>query len=171
MTSPTTAADLLTDALGRVRENAHDVVGELSPEQLAYRVDGRGNPIGWLVWHLARVADDHLSEAAGVEQRWTAAGWAQRFGRDPDPADTGYGHTAAQVAAFRSQAADLHGYVDAVWEESIAFVLGLSAADLDRIVDERWDPPVTLAVRLVSVVDDAAQHVGQAAYVRGLLPG
>ncbi|MGE0297313.1 mycothiol transferase [Pseudonocardia sp.] len=171
MATVTAAADLLIDALGRVRENAHHVVGELSAEQLAYRVDGRGNPIGWLVWHLARVADDHLSEAAGVEQRWTAAGWAQRFGREPDPEDTGYGHTTAQVAAFRSQAAELHGYVDAVLDESVAFLRGLSDADLERIVDERWDPPVTLAVRLVSVVDDAAQHVGQAAYVRGLLPG
>ncbi len=50
------------------------------------------------------------------------------------------------------------------------FVAGLSAADLDRVVDESWDPPVTLGVRLVSVVDDDAQHAGQAAYVRGLLP-
>jgi hypothetical protein len=44
----------------------------------------------------------------------------------------------------------------------------VTPADLDRVVDKRWDPPVTLGVRLVSVVDDDAQHVGQAAYVRGL---
>ncbi len=46
---------------------------------------------------------------------------------------------------------------------------GLQPADLDVVVDERWDPPVTLGVRLVSVVNEVNQHVGQAAYVRGLL--
>lgn len=164
-----TTADLLIDALGRVRENAHDIVDELSEEQLAYRLEGRANPIGWLVWHAARVVDDHLAEAAGDEQRWTADGWARRFALPLDPDDTGYGHTSEQVASVRVGAADLHGYLDAVLDRAVGYVRGLSGADLDRIVDERWDPPVTLAVRLVSVVDDATQHVGQAAFVRGLL--
>jgi hypothetical protein len=165
-----TTADLLIDALGRTRENAHDVVDELSEEQLAYRLEGRANPIGWLVWHLARVVDDHLADAAGDEQRWTADGWAERFALPLDPADIGYGHTSEQVASVRVDAANLHGYLDAVLDRAVDYVSGLSDADLDRVVDERWDPPVTLAVRLVSVVDDAAQHAGQAAFVRGLLP-
>lgn len=166
-----TTTDLLIDALGRTRENAHDVVDELSEDQLAFRLEGRANPIGWLVWHLARVVDDHLAGAAGDEQRWTADGWAERFALPLDPADIGYGHTNEQVAAVRVGAANLHGYLDAVLDRAVGYVRGLSDADLDRVVDERWDPPVTLAVRLVSVVDDAAQHVGQAAFVRGLLPG
>ena len=166
-----TTTDLLIDALGRTRENAHDVVDELSEDQLAFRLEGRANPIGWLVWHLARVVDDHLAGAAGNEQRWTADGWAERFALPLDPADIGYGHTNEQVASVRVGAANLHGYLDAVLDRAVGYVSGLSDADLDRVVDERWDPPVTLAVRLVSVVDDAAQHVGQAAFVRGLLPG
>jgi hypothetical protein len=50
-----------------------------------------------------------------------------------------------------------------------AFVATLTGADLDRVVDSAWDPPVTLGVRLVSVVADDLQHVGQAAYIRGIL--
>jgi hypothetical protein len=165
-----TTADLLIDALGRTRGNAHDVVDELSEEQLAYRLEGRANPIGWLVWHLARVVDDHLADAAGHEQLWTAEGWAERYALPLDPADIGYGHTSEQVATVRVGAANLHGYLDAVLDRAVGYVRGLSDADLDRVVDERWDPPVTLAVRLVSVVDDAAQHAGQADFVRGLLP-
>ena len=46
---------------------------------------------------------------------------------------------------------------------------GLTDADLPRVVDERWDPPVTLGVRLVSVISDCLQHAGQAAFVRGIL--
>jgi hypothetical protein len=165
-----TTADLPIDALGRTRGNAHDVVDELSEEQLAYRLEGRANPIGWLVWHLARVVDDHLADAAGHEQLWTAEGWAERYALPLDPADIGYGHTSEQVATVRVGAANLHGYLDAVLDRAVGYVRGLSDADLDRVVDERWDPPVTLAVRLVSVVDDAAQHAGQADFVRGLLP-
>lgn len=166
-----TTADLLIDALGRVRENAHAVVGDLGEEQLAYRIEGRANPIGWLVWHLARVTDDHVADVAGDEQRWTADGWADRFALPLDAGDIGYGHTGERVASVRVRAADLHGYLDAVLDRAVDYVRGLTDPDLDRIVDTRWDPPVTLAVRLVSVVDDATQHVGQAAFVRGLLPG
>ena len=52
---------------------------------------------------------------------------------------------------------------------TVAHLAGLSEADLDRVVDERWDPPVTLGVRLVSVISDDLQHAGQAAYLRGLV--
>ena len=50
-----------------------------------------------------------------------------------------------------------------------SYVAGLAPEDLDRVVDERWDPPVTLAVRLVSVISDDLQHAGQAAYARGFV--
>jgi hypothetical protein len=39
-----------------------------------------------------------------------------------------------------------------------------------RPVTRKRKAGYTLGVRLVSVVDDDVQHVGQAAYVRGLLP-
>jgi Protein of unknown function (DUF664) len=165
-----TTADLLTDTLDRVREAGHGVVGELTEEQLAYRVEGRANPIGWLVWHLARVVDDHVADAAGGKQVWTADGWAERFALPLDPGDIGFGHSDEQVASVRVGAAELHGYLDAVLDRADGYLRGLSDADLDRIVDERWDPPVTLAVRLVSVIDDAIQHIGQAGLVHGLLP-
>jgi hypothetical protein len=46
---------------------------------------------------------------------------------------------------------------------------GLPDGELDRVVDRRWDPPVTMGVRLISIADDCLQHVGQASYLRGLL--
>jgi uncharacterized damage-inducible protein DinB len=84
--------------------------------------------------------------------------------------DTGYGHSPTEVGAVRpGDARTLVDYYQAVHERSVAYLRTLSDADLDRVVDDRWDPPVTLGVRLVSVANDDAQHVGQAAYVRGLL--
>ncbi len=164
-----TSAELLADGFGRVREAVHAVLDGIDGEQLAHRPGGSGNSIAWLLWHLTRVQDDHVAHVAGVEQRWTAGGWADRFGLDLAVGETGWGHRSDQVAKVVARADDLRGYHDAVHAATLEFVAGLVDADLDRVVDERWDPPVTLGVRLVSVLDDDLEHVGQAAYVRGML--
>jgi hypothetical protein len=127
------------------------------------------NTIAWLVWHTARVQDHHISELLDSEQLWVTSGWAKRFGLEPDPDNTGYGHTPDEVVAVRPESPQaLLDYLDATHQRATGFVGTVDAAALDRIVDRRWDPPVTLGVRLVSVADDSLQHVGQAAYVRGL---
>jgi hypothetical protein len=164
------SADLLVDAFGRVREVVHRVVDGLTPEQLAFRVDAEANSIAWLVWHLTRIQDDHLADAAQAEQVWTSRGWAGRFGLPFHPLATGYGHRAAEVAAVRVESGELLvGYHDAVHEQTTRYVSRLSDADLGRIVDRSWDPPVSLGVRLVSVIADDLQHAGQAAFVRGVV--
>lgn len=164
-----TSSDLLVDAFDRIPDLVHDVIDGLTPDQLIVRLDSGANSIAWLVWHLSRIADDHIAEIAGRPQVWTLAGWAQRWGLPLDFADTGYGHTAQQVAAVTGDAEMLHGYFDAVHEMTIRFVRTVTDSDLDRIVDERWDPPVTLGVRLVSVAGHNFEQVGQAAYVRGMI--
>ena len=63
----------------------------------------------------------------------------------------------------------LADYYRAVAERTRGFVDGLTPIDLDQVVDKRWNPPVTLGVRLISVADDAIQHSGQANYARGML--
>ena len=166
----TSSADLLVDAFGRIRDVVHDVVDGLTLEQLAWQVDDRANSMAWLVWHLTRIQDDHVADAARTEQVWTAGGWAGRLGLPFDLADTGYGHSSGDVAAVQVRSGDvLTGYHDAVHDQTIGYVERLTDGDLDRIVDESWDPPVSLGVRLVSVVSDALQHAGQAAFVRGVL--
>ena len=165
-----TSAELLVDAFGRIRGIVRRVVDGLTPEQLSLRVDPEANSIAWLVWHLTRIQDDHLADAAGAEQVWTSQGWAARFGLPFDPRDTGYGHRADEVAAVRVSSGELLvGYHDAVHQQTTRYVERLTDADLDRIVDRSWDPPVSLGVRLVSVIADDLQHAGQAAFVRGIL--
>ena len=163
-------ADLLVDAFGRVRESVHGAVDGLTGEQLTARLDPEANSIAWLVWHLARVQDDHVAAVAGIEQAYTAHGWAQRFGLPFGAAAIGYGQSSADVATVRvSDPALLLDYYEDVHQQTLQYVRGLTAADLDRVVDEAWDPPVTLGVRLVSVIDDDLEHAGQAAFVRGVL--
>ncbi|SDP55368.1 Protein of unknown function [Pedococcus dokdonensis] len=164
-----TLGDLLVDSFERIRDGASAAVDGLTPDQLAQRPSERANSIGWLVWHLARVQDDHIADVADREQVWTSDGWHERFGLPFPAEDTGYGHTSDDVAKVRVGADDLKGYLAAVHAATAEFVGPLTPDDLNRVVDERWDPPVTLGVRLVSIVNDDDQHVGQAAFVRGLI--
>lgn len=160
---------ILTDAFARVLDAATDAVAGLSPEQLADRVDAHANSIGWLVWHLARVQDDHVAGAFGADQVWTSAGWAERFGLPFPDSDIGYGHTSDQVAEVRADAEQLTGYLSAVHAATLARLREVGDDELQRVVDDSYDPPVTLGVRLVSVLSDDLQHAGQAAFLRGVV--
>lgn len=164
----TTTAELLADGFGRVREGVKAVLAGIPEEALTWRADPEANTVGWLVWHLLRIQDDHLAAAFGGRQVWTEEGWVERFGLPFDPVATGYGHSPAEVAEVRTGADLLLGYHEAVMSRTGELVSGIADPDLNRVVDERWDPPVTLGVRLVSVIEDDMQHVGQAALVRGL---
>jgi uncharacterized damage-inducible protein DinB len=162
--------EVFLELYGRLPDLVRAAVDGLTPDELARPPAPGANTVGWLVWHLTRVQDDHVAEVAGRPQVWAEGDWAGRFGLDPATTDTGYGWSAEQVAALRPESADvLVAYHDAVAERTTAFLATLTDADLDRVVDERWDPPVTLGVRLVSVANDDLEHVGQAAYVRGIL--
>jgi uncharacterized damage-inducible protein DinB len=165
-----TSIDVLLDAFERIRDSLHPAVNGLSVDELVYRPDAESNSIAWLVWHLTRIQDDHIAELDQQPQAWMDAGWAKRFALALDPADTGYGHDAEAVAKVTADAASLLGYYEEVHQKTLAFVGSRAESDLTRVVDERWDPPVTMGIRLVSVIVDDLQHVGQAAYVRGLLP-
>ncbi|WP_345658357.1 mycothiol transferase [Streptomyces siamensis] len=164
------AKDILIDAFSRIQEEVHAVVGGLSPEDLDARPSADANSVAWLVWHLTRVQDDHVADAAGLDQVWLAQDWEKRFGLGLPRHDTGYGHSSQQVAKVHVDSGDLlTGYYDAVHEQTLGVLREVTAKDLERVVDERWTPAVTFGVRLVSVLADDLQHVGQAAYVRGLL--
>lgn len=162
--------DVLADAFERVRQALGRVADGLDADALAYRPDRDANSIGWLLWHATRVHDDHVSEITGRPQAWMEDGWADRFDLPLESHDIGFGHSSEQVAAVRiSDPALLVGYHDAVAARTRRYLVTVDPDELDRVVDEHWDPPVTVGVRLVSVINDQMQHVGQAAYVRGML--
>ncbi|MGD1172030.1 mycothiol transferase [Mycobacterium seoulense] len=169
--SPDAAAqELLRDAFTRLIEHVDDIADGLTDEVANYRVTPDANSIAWLIWHSARVQDIQLADVAGVEQVWLRDGWVDRFGLDLPRNDTGYGHGPEQVAKVKAPVDLLSGYYHAVHKLTLEYIAGVTAADLERVVDTNWDPPVTASARLVSIIDDCAQHLGQAAYVRGIAP-
>ncbi|PNH84285.1 DUF664 domain-containing protein [Arthrobacter sp. AFG20] len=163
--------ELLLDAFGRVREIVDVTLDGLDDGTLVRRSAGNGNSIAWLIWHLSRVEDTQVASAAGLPQVWTSQGFAGRFGLPLPEHDTGYGHSSDNVDAVRAPAELLADYYEAVHRQTVEVLNSLGDDDLDRVVDTRWDPPVTFGVRLVSTVADCLQHVGQAAYARGLKDG
>ena len=163
------AIDILIDAHARTTQACLGVLEGLDAEGANWRPGGTHNSISWLVWHIAREQDVQIAHLAGRGQVWLAGGWAERFALDLPRESMGYGHSSDEVGkVVVDDVALLTGYLDAAADATVAYLRALDAATLDDVVDTRWDPPVTRGVRLVSIIDDAAQHAGQAAYVRGL---
>ncbi|NRQ49068.1 mycothiol transferase [Aeromicrobium stalagmiti] len=165
----TAARGLLTDAFGRIRADIDAILDDLDEAALSRRLTPGSNTIGWLLWHLLRVQDDHFADVAGTEQVWTALGWYDRFDLPFDAMATGYGHSTDEVAAVHVSPSLLAGYSHDVHDASQRLIDSLDDAALARVVDDRWDPPVTLGARLVSVIGDDLKHLGQAEYVKGAI--
>jgi len=168
MTEIDAVRTVLSDSFDRVAEQVQRVTGTLDDDDATWRPDPHANSIAWLVWHLSRVQDDHVADLAGTEQVWTSGGWSDRFALPFDRDAYGYGHSSAEVAQVRTPPADLAAYHQAVHAATARYIDQLTLAELDRIVDRNWDPPVTTSARLVSVINDCTDHVGQAEYVRGM---
>jgi hypothetical protein len=162
------ARELLRDSFNRLIEHVNDLTDDLTDEVSFFRPNGTANSIAWLVWHSARIQDAQVAAIAGTEQTWHTGGWVDRFALDLPRDSHGYGHTADEVGKVRVSADLLAGYYHAVHKMTLAYIASISPDELARVVDDNWDPPVTASMRLVSIIDDCAQHLGQAAYIRGI---
>lgn len=167
------AREILRDSFNRLIEHVDALTDGLSDEVSFFRpvtMSGQqANSIAWLIWHSARIQDAQLAGVAGVEQVWFRGGWVDRFALDLPRDAHGYGHTADEVGKVRAPGNLLASYYHAVHRMTLEYVAGVTDEELARIVDENWNPPVTASVRLVSIIDDCAQHLGQAAYIRGIV--
>jgi hypothetical protein len=106
------------------------------------------------------------------EQLWIKDGWHERFHRKPDPNETGWGHSFEEVGKFR--VLDIQMLLDyhrAVMKTSIGYLNRLSEEELERECPASWQPGTTapVSLRIIGNINDCFQHVGQAAYVRGLI--
>ncbi|WP_028709550.1 mycothiol transferase [Propionicicella superfundia] len=160
---------LVLDSLGRVHELIPAVLDGLTTEDVLWRPDPGANSIGWLIWHLTRAEDAIVSHIAGAEQEWDTGKWNETFGLPYAAPGGGFGMSAEDVGRFTVPDPDvLRQYAEAVGALAGEVVSKLTDADLDRVIDTTYTPPVTLGVRLVSVMVETAQHIGQAAYLKGM---
>lgn len=130
---------------------------------------GHPNSIAWLLWHTGREIDIQLADLDSCEQLWPQ--YAARIGLGDAGEAMGYDHTPEQARAIvvttPEQLQALREYTLACCEAVERYVADEKKLDLDQIVDDSWDPPVSRGVRLVSLIDDAIAHLGQVAYLLG----
>lgn len=166
------ARDVLREAASRPAAEAKALLGTLPAGALNAHAGGHPNSIAWLLWHAGRQMDAQLSALNGKPQVWHARGFDARFGLGELGESIGYGQSAEHARTVVVEDAALLGeYLSAATAALSEYIAGLSEADLDDVIDTSWTPHVTRGVRLVSMIDDAVQHVGQAAYAAGILAG
>ena len=168
LTDADAARELLRDSFTRIIEHVQDLTDDLTDEVSLFRPTSTANSIAWLIWHSARIQDAQLAAICGIDQVWFSGEWVDQFNLDLPRDAHGYGHTPEDVGKVRAPADLLAGYYHAVHKMTLEYIAGVTPEELARVVDENWDPPVTASARLVSIVDDCMQHLGQAAYVRGI---
>jgi hypothetical protein len=159
-------AIVFVDALGRVHETMHRMLGDITEDEL---VREPHPSIGWLAWRLTRVTDSIPSGMANREQLWVADGWAERFGMKPEPYDFGrsHSHTRQQVKDLKCSSELLLDYHDAVYERTKAYFASLTDEELARELNEpQYTPLPTVSVRLVSWLENAMHNAGQIVYLK-----
>lgn len=166
------ALDVLRDLTSRPRDAAERMRPDLNPVSLNARPGGHDNSVAWLLWHSGREIDAQLADLTGHEQLWTAQDFARRFALGSAGDGVGYGHSAEEARRILVDDPELLlGYLGAALDAVDTYLDGITAAQLDDVIDEDWDPPVTRGARVVSVVDDAIQHLAQANYALGMPAG
>jgi hypothetical protein len=161
--------DLIVDGFERLPELAEEAFAGVRAADFDRAPEPGANPLGWTVWHLTRVEDGQVADLMGEPDVWVRDGWHRKFNRPPDHDDSGYGHTPAQVRAFRSPSAKVQlDYLHATTARTKRYLASLTPADLPRPIEPGPDPS-TVAIRLVSILADCHQHAGEAAYINGLL--
>ncbi len=162
--------ELLSGIFARVSRELEKSLEGLTAEDLSMQPSRDSNSIGWIAWHLTRAQDRVISDFSGEEQLWLKDRWHEKFNRSPDAADTGYGHSPEDVAGFKSPGVKtLVDYHHAVLERTKGYLDNLSEVELAREVDHPRYP--TVGAHLTAVINDNLQHVGQVAYLHGLLKG
>lgn len=165
----TVGVAVLRDAFDRVHDGVTSVLTDLTPEELCWRADAEANPIGWLVWHLTRQQDGQIAHLSGLASPWTTH-WESEFATPYPPGASGYGMSPEDVGRFVvADSRLLAGYHDAVHELTCRWLDAVGEVDWGRVVSRQWNPPVTMAVRAVSILEDSQKHLGQAEFLHGIL--
>jgi uncharacterized damage-inducible protein DinB len=165
---------LIEDIFVLIAQELERVLVGLTIDNLNQQPRPDCNSIGWLAWHLTRSQDRMIEDLTGEEQTWSKDKWYLKFHRPPDATETGLHHSVEDIESFNSpDGATLLAYHHAVLEQTRRYVSQqLSESELDRpFTSPTFAHRRTPGERIMGVINDNLQHVGQAAYVRGLLKG
>ena len=125
-----------------------------------------------MTWYTARELDFQIADLAKTDPVWFSKGWKKKFALDLPDETEDWHHTpeeAAKVVVAEKQL--LSDYLAASVALTKSYLDQIKEEQLSDVIDKNWTPPVTRQVRLVSAIDDAVMHSGQAVYTRRLVIG
>ncbi len=161
-------AEFITGIFTRISQVLETALDGLTENEINQQPTPECNSIGWMAWHLTRVQDRFIAMLSNNEQVWITEKWYEKFGREADAKDIGYGHRPEDLANFKvPDTKTLSDYHHAVLEKTRQYTNKLSHEELDRVIDDSRAP--TVALRLTAFISDNLQHAGQVAYLRGWL--
>ena len=163
--------EIIRMALDEYTQDLRKALDGLDPEERRFQPGPEANHIDFTVWHMARVEDHWVQRfAQRVDTLWEREGWHERLGL-PEK-DTGFGYAAEQVAGLpKFSLDDLMAYYDSVRGETLRYLDGLTAEDLDRLPHPERRPGYSIGKMFSHVIVEESQHVGHVAYLRGLQRG
>ncbi len=161
---------MLKSQLSEYMEELELALDGLTEEERRYQPTPQSNHIDFIVWHMARVEDSIVNRRLRHDRHiWERDGRHKRLGLPRE--GIGEGLSTEQAAALPPfSLAKLLKYYSSVRRETLLFINSLTNDDLDRISDPER-PYWTFAAILGHLIVEEAQHVGQIAYIRGILRG
>ena len=163
--------DAIKSGLAEYMAGLKKAVDGLTPAELRWQPTLASNPISWIVWHMARVEDRWVNRVlrGGVEL-WISDGWHEKFGMSEEA--HGFGETADQVRAMPDVAmSDLLDYFDAVRQSTLAHLEQMTPLELGTTYPHPRLTGITGAWILGHILVEESQHLGQVAYIRGMIRG
>ncbi|MFC1994682.1 DinB family protein [Chloroflexota bacterium] len=142
----------------------------LTQEEAAWSPRAECNSIAFISWHIARVEDFFVNRALQrKDELYESEGWQEKLGTPPK--EVGYQYTVGQLCAWPvPQLEVLRAYADSVREKTLAFLKHLAPARLSEVPRPDRSPD-SIGVTLGRISTEIALHVGQIAYLRGMLRG
>jgi uncharacterized damage-inducible protein DinB len=163
--------DIIRMALDEYSEDMARALNGLTPEDRRYQPTPDSNHIDFLVWHIARVEDGWINTYARENRTvWEEGGWAERLGLPVEGG--GFGYDAEQIRDFPTfDYGLLDEYAAAVRQATLHFLEASSPAEIGRPKDSGWPELYCIGSALSHLLVEESQHVGQIAYIRGMLRG
>ena len=120
-------SEVYLELYGRISPLIRATVDGLDTATLTLAPKPGTNPVGWLVWHLTRVQDHHVSEVLDQPQLWVSDDWSARFGLTLIPGTWVSGHQTPDIATVKPESAQaLIDYYDAVYARTRPILEGLT---------------------------------------------
>lgn len=160
------------DTLKRAQERFEETLDQMKVDEANTMPEPLIKSVTWLIWHTARELDYQISELNNTKPLWLKSGWSTKFDLDLPDDTQDWCHTPEQAAKVVVEDKELlREYLTASVDFINAYLENLDEASLSDVVDTNWTPVVTRQERLVSAIDDAVMHSGQAVYTRRLVIG